>query len=99
MNTLKDIGTSNCWECGFRRTAAGRNILEKLVKKKGLFQNEPFDKLKYAGVKREDLIDNYKKFIRSVLEFCSVAMHGTLTESVKFFRALSGSFTQNSVTI
>ena len=38
-------------------------------------------KLKYAGVKRDDLIDIYKKFIRSVLEFCSVAMHGSLSES------------------
>ena len=36
-------------------------------------------KLKYAGVKTEDLIDIYSLYIRSVLEYCSVLWHSTLT--------------------
>ena len=37
-------------------------------------------KLRYAGVKRADLIHNYKQFVRSSLEYCSVAIHSSLTE-------------------
>ena len=36
-------------------------------------------KLKYVGVKIEDLIDIYILFIRSVTEYCSVAFHSSLT--------------------
>ena len=36
-------------------------------------------KLKYVGVKREDLILIYKLFIRSCLEYCSVVYHSSLT--------------------
>ena len=36
-------------------------------------------KLKYAGVAIEDLIDIYILFIRSCIEYCSVAFHSTLT--------------------
>ena len=36
-------------------------------------------KLKYVGVSRSDLIDVYKLFIRSVLEYCSVIFHSMLT--------------------
>ena len=36
-------------------------------------------KLKYVGVGMEDLIDVYKLFIRSCLEYCSVAFHSSLT--------------------
>ena len=36
-------------------------------------------KLKYVGVKIEDLIDTYILFIRSVTEYCSVAFHSSLT--------------------
>ena len=38
-------------------------------------------KLRYAGVSREELLHNYKQFIRTALEYCSVAMHSSLTES------------------
>ena len=38
-------------------------------------------KLRYAGVNREDLIHNYKQFVRSSLEYCSVAIHSSLTEA------------------
>jgi hypothetical protein len=38
-------------------------------------------KLKYAGVSIEDLLELYKLFIRSRLEFCSVAFHSGLTQS------------------
>ena len=37
-------------------------------------------KLKYAGIKRDDLIDIYKLFIRSTAEYCSVVFHTSLTQ-------------------
>ena len=37
-------------------------------------------KLKYIGVNRNDLVDIYKLFIRSVLEYASVVYHSKLTE-------------------
>ena len=37
-------------------------------------------KLKYVGVQTPDLIDVYKLFIRSLLEYCSVAFHSSLTQ-------------------
>ena len=36
-------------------------------------------KLKYVGVNIDDLLDIYKLFIRSVVEYCSVAFHSSLT--------------------
>jgi hypothetical protein len=36
-------------------------------------------KLKYVGVKTEDLIEIYMLYIRSVTEYCSVAFHSSLT--------------------
>ena len=36
-------------------------------------------KLKYVGVKIEDLLDIYILYIRSVTEYCSVAFHSSLT--------------------
>ena len=39
-----------------------------------------FTKLKYVGVGQEDLLDVYKLFIRSLLEYCSVAFHSRLTQ-------------------
>ena len=36
--------------------------------------------MKYVGVPRHDLIDVYKLFIRSSLEYCSVVFHSRLTE-------------------
>ena len=36
-------------------------------------------KLKYVGVRIEDLVDIYKLYIRSVTEYCSVAFHSSLT--------------------
>ena len=38
-------------------------------------------KLRYAGVSREDLIDIYILFIRSVTEYCSVSFHSSLTQT------------------
>ena len=35
---------------------------------------------KYVGVQTQDLIDVYKLFIRSLLEYCSVAFHSSLTQ-------------------
>ena len=35
-------------------------------------------KLRYAGVKTEDLLDVYKLFIRSLLEYCCVVWHSRL---------------------
>ena len=37
-------------------------------------------KLKYIGVATEDLIQIYCLFIRSVLEYCSMAFHSSLTK-------------------
>ena len=37
-------------------------------------------KLKYAGISRQELIHNYKQFIRTTLEYCSVAFHSSLSE-------------------
>ena len=36
-------------------------------------------KLKYVGVRIEDLVDIYILYIRSVAEYCSVAFHSSLT--------------------
>ena len=36
-------------------------------------------KLKYVGIKLEDLLDIYLLHIRSVAEYCSVVFHSTLT--------------------
>ena len=36
-------------------------------------------KLKYVGVRIEDLLDIYVKYIRSLTEYCSVAFHSSLT--------------------
>ena len=37
-------------------------------------------KLKYVGVSRQDLVDIYILFIRSVIEYCSVSFHSSLTQ-------------------
>ena len=37
-------------------------------------------KLKYAGVRTEDLLHNYKQFVRVMLEYCSVVWHSSLTD-------------------
>ena len=37
-------------------------------------------KLQYVGVQIEDLVDVYKLFIRSIIEYCSVVYHSRLTE-------------------
>ena len=37
-------------------------------------------KLKYVGVNRNDLIDIYILFIRSVTEYCAVVFHSSLTQ-------------------
>ena len=36
-------------------------------------------KLKYVGVSKEDLLDIYILYIRSIAEYCSVAFHSSLT--------------------
>ena len=36
-------------------------------------------KLKYVGVNNEDLLNIYILYIRSLLEYCSVVWHSTLT--------------------
>ena len=37
-------------------------------------------KLKYVGVSQQDLLDIYILFIRSVVEYCSVSFHSSLTQ-------------------
>ena len=36
-------------------------------------------KLKYVGISREDLLDVYTLYIRSILEYCSAVWHSKLT--------------------
>ena len=38
------------------------------------------NKLKYAGIKENDLLTIYKLFVRSVCEYCSVVFHSSLTQ-------------------
>ena len=51
----------------------------KEICKKAYARMTMLTKLKYAGVPREDLITVYILYIRSLLEYCSVAWHSTLT--------------------
>ena len=37
-------------------------------------------KLKYVGTKTEDLLDIYRLYVRSVLEYCAVVFHNGLTQ-------------------
>ena len=54
-----------------------RNCQEICVKAYSRLQM--ITKLKYVGVKTEDLIDVYVLYIRSLTEYCSVAFHPSLT--------------------
>ena len=38
-------------------------------------------KLRYAGLNRRELVRNYKQFVRTALEYCSVAYHSSLTDA------------------
>ena len=41
-------------------------------------------KLKYVGVSREDLLDVYTLFVRSLIEYCSVVWHPSLTGELSY---------------
>jgi hypothetical protein len=47
--------------------------------KKAFARMSMLTKLKYAGVPRDDLLDVYKLFIRSLMEYCAVVWHSRLT--------------------
>ena len=49
------------------------------LSKGGFARISMLTKLKYVGVNQSDLIDIYKLFIRSLLEYCSVVWHSRLT--------------------
>ena len=51
----------------------------KEICKKAYSRLSMITKLKYAGVSKEDLIEVYVLFIRSIAEYCSVAFHSSLT--------------------
>ena len=55
----------------------GKNTTEICVK--AYSRISMLTKLKYIGTKVEDLIDIYVLFIRSVVEYCAVAFHSSLT--------------------
>ena len=57
----------------------GKQIKESC--KKAYMRMSFLTKLRYAGVNRKELLHNYKQFIRTALEYCSVAMHSSLTEN------------------
>ena len=50
----------------------------KEICKKSFSRLSMITKLKYAGVSKEDLIDIYVLFIRSVTEYCAVVFHSRL---------------------
>ena len=49
------------------------------ILKKGYSRISFLTKLRYAGVKTEDLLELFQLFIRSCAEYCSVAFHSSLT--------------------
>ena len=51
----------------------------KEICKKAYSRLSMITKLKYVGVKTEDLLDIYILFIRSIVEYCSVVFHSSLT--------------------
>ena len=55
----------------------GKNTTEICVK--AYSRVSMLTKLKYIGVKVEDLLDIYALFIRSVVEYCFVAFHSSPT--------------------
>ena len=52
----------------------------KQICKKAFSRIQMLSKLKYAGIKSDDLITIYKLFIRSVAEYCSPVYHTSLTK-------------------
>ena len=52
----------------------------KEISKKAYARLSMLTKLRYVGVSREDLLDIYILFIRSVTEYCAVAFHSSLTQ-------------------
>ena len=52
----------------------------KEVCRKAFSRLSMITKLKYAGVRTEDLLDIYILFIRSITEYCAVAFHSSLTQ-------------------
>ena len=50
------------------------------IAKKAYSRLSLITKLKYVGVNRNDLIDIYILFIRSVTEYCAVVFHSSLTQ-------------------
>ena len=56
----------------------GKNCQE--ICRKAYSRLSMITKLKYAGVSRDDLLDIYVLFIRSIIEYCSVVFHSSLTK-------------------
>ena len=56
-----------------------KNTQEML--KRGYSRISFLTKLKYAGLKIEDLLEMFQLFIRSCAEYCSVAFHSSLTDA------------------
>jgi hypothetical protein len=50
--------------------------------KKAYSRMSMITKLKYVGVGTDELIDIYKLYIRSIVEYCSVVWHSSLTEEL-----------------
>ena len=56
------------------------DVNTKEILKKAYARVSMLTKLKYAGVNTEELLHNYKQFVRVMLEYCSVAWHSSLSE-------------------
>ena len=56
------------------------NVNTQNMCKRAYMRMSMLGKLKYVGTTRDDLLLIYKLFVRSILEYCSVVFHSSLTE-------------------
>ena len=61
------------------KVARGYNLICELF---GYARVSMLSKFKCAGVNTEELLHNYKQFVRVMLEYCSVAWHSSLSTAV-----------------
>ena len=56
------------------------NTNTKEICKRAFSRMTMLSRLRYAGITKDDLLTIYKLFIRSTVEYCSVAFHSALTQ-------------------
>ena len=78
-NHQKNCQSSSCWAYGQMKILAGIQIPRRFAR--GFFSRMTMlSRLRYAGITKDDLLTIYKLFIRSTVEYCSVAFHSALTQ-------------------